>query len=93
MPINIHPISGDFNEAVYQFLRTREGFVPRIYSDSKGIPTLGVGYALAIKGNSGIFARRSTLPSDLALIGVTLTAADDQRLTDAEEKKVSGTIV
>jgi len=83
MPINIHPISGDFNETVYQFLRKQEGFAPRIYSDSKGIPTLGVGYALAVKGSNGSFAVRSTLPSDLALMGVTLTAADAQLLDAA----------
>lgn len=61
MPINIHPISGDFNETVYQFLPKQEGFAPRIYSDSKGIPTLGVGYALAVKTSGGSFLRRSTL--------------------------------
>lgn len=35
MPINPSPISGDFNEAVYQFLRREEAFVPRIYTGEK----------------------------------------------------------
>jgi hypothetical protein len=35
MPINPSPISGDFNETVYQFLRREEDFVPRIYTGEK----------------------------------------------------------
>ena len=75
MSIAPHAISGDFNQAVFDFLKARERFVPRVYSDSKGIPTLGVGYALIVE-QGGVFRLRSTLSADLALAGVTVTQAD-----------------
>ena len=37
-----------FSDRVYESLYITEGFVPTIYKDSKGIPTIGVGYALLI---------------------------------------------
>ena len=42
------PIGSDFNTALFNFLKTPgiEAFLPFVYNDSKGIPTLGVGYAL-----------------------------------------------
>lgn len=38
-----------FSDRVYESLYITEGFVPTIYKDSKGIPTIGVGYALLEK--------------------------------------------
>lgn len=54
-----HTIAGDFNAAVFAFLKAQEGFVPRIYLDGKNIPTLGVGFALAIQRSSGLYELRS----------------------------------
>ena len=39
-----------FSDRVYESLYITEGFVPTIYKDSEGIPTIGVGYALLVKG-------------------------------------------
>ena len=75
--LNPHPIAGDFNEALYRFLEPVESFVPRIYSDSRGVPTLGVGYALAILNQqTGLWGLRSDLSAQLASIGVTLINSD-----------------
>ena len=45
--IKPHPLSGDFNTDLYQFLQTRgvEGVYGFVYLDSKNIPTIGAGYA------------------------------------------------
>lgn len=41
-------LGGDLNTELFSFLKTQgiEGFEPFVYSDSRNIPTLGVGYAL-----------------------------------------------
>lgn len=48
----------NFNEALYQLLKPLEGDIPFVYSDSKGIPTLGIGYALVEKDSSGVWVLR-----------------------------------
>ena len=42
------PVSGDFNTMLFNFLKAPgiEGFEPFVYTDSKGLPTVGVGYLL-----------------------------------------------
>lgn len=80
MIITPTPIS-DLNGALFDFLRgpTIERFVPRVYSDSLGVPTLGVGYALVVKVGS-TWQVRAGLAEDLAAIGVTLSGDDLVRL-------------
>ena len=44
MAITPHPLTisaQNFNEALYKFLAKIEGDIPFMYSDSRGIPTLG----------------------------------------------------
>lgn len=92
--INPHPIAENFNDASYSFLTSLEAFVPRVYSDPDGIPTLGVGYALieettdplvpfrtrgASVGQPGDF---TALNAELSSIGVTLSPADQTLLRD-----------
>jgi len=89
--ISPHAIAGDFNQAVFDFLKMQETFVPRVYSDSKGIPTLGVGYALIVE-QDGVFQRRDTLSTDLALAGTTLTKADNDLLADIEDALNAGNV-
>jgi len=67
-----HPIAGDFNAALYRFMRPFETFVPRIYNDGTGVPTLGLGYALATKNAAGTWVVLPSLPADLQSIGITL---------------------
>ncbi|EGW22065.1 hypothetical protein [Methylobacter tundripaludum] len=52
--ITATPLAGDFNTALFNFLKTKnvEGFEPFVYTDSRNIPTLGVGYAL-VTGSPG----------------------------------------
>src|SRR2546425_3857170 len=79
---NPHIIAGDFNAALYSFLKPLERFVPRIYLDPKAIPTLGLGYALAVRNEvTGQYELRSNLTSELASINVTLSD-DPQRIDD-----------
>jgi GH24 family phage-related lysozyme (muramidase) len=64
--ITPHSISGSFNEYLYNFVRPFEAFRQRVYSDPRGIPTLGVGYALVIYSDVlGRWELRDTLQSDL----------------------------
>ena len=47
--LKTHPIDPSlFDDEVFNFISDREGTVRRIYTDSEGIPTLGVGYAFLI---------------------------------------------
>ncbi len=34
----LHIIAGDFNAAVFSFLKSREDFVPRVYLDGNDLP-------------------------------------------------------
>jgi Ca2+-binding RTX toxin-like protein len=81
-----HIIAGDFNAALYSFLKQREAFVPRIYLDGKGIPTLGVGYALAVRNETTkLYELRSApeLTQQMGAMGITLTQADKDILNAA----------
>lgn len=81
---NPHSIAGDFNAAVFSFIKDQEGFVPRVYLDGKNIPTLGVGYALATRNNqTGLYELRSAaeLAAKLGAMGISLID-DPQRIDD-----------
>ncbi len=76
MAITQHPIDTAYQDTVYKFVWSQEALVRRVYSDSLGIPTLGIGYALIIRVRPGEYELRKSLTSDLAAIGVTLTDTD-----------------
>ena len=80
----LHVIAGDFNAALYAFLKgpTIEGFVKHIYSDGLGIPTLGVGFALATK-DGDVYKLKSNLADLLSAAGITLTDPDRALLQQA----------
>lgn len=50
-----------YRKQLWQSLSKTEGSIPRVYSDGKGIPTIGVGYALVV-GKPGSYKLRSTGP-------------------------------
>ena len=77
MAIVPRPVRGRFEDVLFDFIAASEGFVPRIYSDHRGIPTLGLGYAILV--NTPGWPPRDSLDRDLASIGVTLTSADRAR--------------
>lgn len=35
------PTTGNFNDFLFGLIKPEEAFIPRVYSDGKGIPTLG----------------------------------------------------
>lgn len=54
MTIEPTPIAADrYEDFVWHHLREFEGAVPRIYSDQRGVPTMGAGVALALRSGSG----------------------------------------
>jgi hypothetical protein len=65
-----------------------EGLGTRPYLDSRGIPTVGYGFALVVKGADGRFVPRPE--SELAGVGITLPPADRALLRDAA-KALNGT--
>ena len=77
MVVKPHPANGNFNDILFDFIKILEGFVPRVYSDSKGIPTIGIGHALIEKLN-GVWST-VVWPNN---IGVSLNQADEQKLAD-----------
>lgn len=75
--ITATPLAGDFNTALFNFLKTDgiEGFEPFVYTDSRNIPTLGVGYAL-VTGSPGHWQVRANYQSEFAASGINhLTAS------------------
>ena len=78
MALNPHP-QNDFETQTYTFIRRHEALVRRVYNDGRGIPTLGVGFALII--NIGTrenpnWQIRPQLGSILQQAGITLTPND-----------------
>jgi len=78
MALSPRPV-GNFYDAAFALISDGEGFRGGIYADVKGVPTIGYGYALAIKVG-GAWIPKPTLSSDLAAIGIFLTAPQSQVL-------------
>ncbi len=76
-------INGCFEDALFDFIAGSDGFVPRVYSDHRGIPTIGLGYSMLV--NTPGWPPRDSLESDLAAIGIKLSPADRYRLTAVGE--------
>ena len=74
MTIVPHPVQGSYDDLLFDTIAESEGFVPRVYSDHRGIPTLGLGYALLVDAPG--WPERENLQADLAAIDVTLSEAD-----------------
>lgn len=75
-----HPITITFNDAAWNLLVTSEANVSRVYSDDKGIPTLGVGYALVtftMVNGAKVYKIRGaiTSPNDFTALNQELLAA------------------
>ena len=79
MAIVSRRIEGSFDRALFDFVAASEGFVPRVYSDSRGLPTLGLGFTM-LDSTPG-WPPRDSLDRDLAAIGIGLTPQDRIRLT------------
>lgn len=74
------PTTQPLFQFVWNFLQVTEAVIPRVYSDSLGIPTLGVGYALIVPGPKG-WIIVPTLKADLSNAGINLSPADLAQLT------------
>jgi len=69
--ITATPLAGDFNTALFNFLKAPnvEGFEGFVYTDSRNIPTLGVGYAL-VTGSPGHWHVRPNYQTEFATSGI-----------------------
>jgi GH24 family phage-related lysozyme (muramidase) len=66
---------GNYEAALAEFIKINEGGVkPKIYLDSKGIATIGIGYAL----NKSI----SEISADFAKAGISLSALQKAKLDE-----------
>lgn len=77
----------EYRNKAWSHLVAHEGVAPRIYSDPKGIPTLGAGYALAVKGGDGTYRLRNWDEIGAKISGdpqhpYAFSAAEKQRLED-----------
>src|SRR5207249_3402877 len=74
-------------------IRQSESLIRRIYTDGVGVPTLGVGYALAVKiGGTWQLRDAPTLDANLASIGITLSQADRIRLDNVVAQLNAGSV-
>ena len=70
-----------FLKALFHDLKLTEGAVPRVYTDHKGIPTVGIGYALLVV-SGGRYRIRPDLEADLTRAGIDLNGAEGTALRD-----------
>ena len=89
MPINGTPTyrnnHAEFLEELFDLIRSVEqgrNFDQQVHNDGIGVPTLGYGYAMVVKGQGDQWARKDTLNSDLRDIGITLSRAANAALDD-----------
>lgn len=92
MAITPHTISSNYSDSLYQFLKPLEGDISFVYRDSKGIPTLGVGYALIEDiGTSGVhnWQLRFDYETELSAAGINLSQPQldelREKLNDARD--------
>ncbi len=77
----------DYDAQRRNHLKDREGVVPRVYTDSAGIPTIGVGHALITKDKNGHYTlrKRKDIDRDLGGNPPSIVTDDDyKRLQDVE---------
>ena len=81
-----------FEDSIYKKIKEHENFEPKIYADHKGIPTLGVGYAILIeeeKKNTGkkSYRFKKNLDADLGVKGIEkkLTKEDYEILNKVKD--------
>lgn len=74
MAITPHPVQGSYDDFLFETIAESEGFVSRVYSDHRGIPTLGLGYALLVDATG--WPERAGLEGDLTAVGISLTEGD-----------------
>jgi len=63
--------SADFQTEAFNFIKGNEAVSIQVYGDTRGVPTLGYGYALVVRGANG-WALKDTLDADLQQINITL---------------------
>ncbi|MEW6645851.1 MAG: cadherin-like domain-containing protein [Pseudomonadota bacterium] len=72
--LNTYEVNGSYDSYLKNFILGKESNVDHVYADTKGIPTVGIGYALIIQtqdadGNK-IFVIRNDIDKHLRAIGV-----------------------
>jgi hypothetical protein len=71
-------IKGNFGDVLFDFVAQGEGLARRVFSDARGVPTIGLGYAMLC--DTPGWPPRDSLERDLGSIGIKLTPADRCRL-------------
>jgi Ca2+-binding RTX toxin-like protein len=69
------PLLADLRVSFFNFIKTAgiEGYYDYVYSDDRGIPTIGAGYALITANSQGIWSVRPNVESILTEAGLALT--------------------
>ncbi|MBT5111009.1 MAG: hypothetical protein HOM25_20185 [Rhodospirillaceae bacterium] len=93
-PINLTPLTnGDFDDAYFDHLKNFEGVVKRIHTDGLGVPTIGMGTALAVRITNKKFQLRKDLDARIDRAtrnNYKLTEPERQRLQDAVDALNAG---
>lgn len=80
----------NLSNSIFESLLVTEGYLPVIYSDQKGIPTFGLGYALVVKSTKGKWEIRSSLDNIIKLFTETISADDLKAKLQKAADKLNG---
>jgi hypothetical protein len=81
----------EYKEEFWSHLKTHEGVIGRIYSDPLGIPTMGAGVALAVKGK-GANAEYKLLDREKIGTDITGDPQNPYRFSEPEWKRLEGVV-
>ncbi|MBM3254638.1 MAG: lysozyme, partial [Candidatus Omnitrophica bacterium] len=71
--------ASNFNNDLYALIKQSEGFEKKVYSDTEGVPTIGIGYALLEK-IQGEWRVRGYIDEQLQSAGINIQQSDRQTL-------------
>jgi len=85
MPISTHA-AGDFDTELKDLVKGSEGHGPTVYIDPVGVPTVGFGYALVVKGPDGTWVVRLLDDINGRLAGTGVQNAIDPRAIERRRR-------
>ncbi len=73
--VNKFPNTETYRNGRFEFFKKVEGFVPRVYTDEEGLPTLGIGHKLLVEQKGALIVKPGWL-KELQIAGMDVKEVD-----------------